>query len=281
MGILSRGDSWLTIGPVSEAVTFGQGLNGNLFLPSGGGRAGAVVILHERYGLVQHTLDLAQKLAGDGYVALAPDLFSRWQGDKEALKRGDVHAKLPDEEIGVVVNGGLDYLKAHPRVESGKLAVMGVCQSGRYPISIGSERHDLSALVIFYGAAQDSDWEVTEYQSKPVPDMIAGTTAPSLYVFGESDHVISVDNILRIKSTLEQARKSYRMRVYPHMPHGWLNDTMPGRYRPAEAKDAWQLLLTFLDDTFNKRWPGPGRVAWELQSDIGEDYDFGKNVRLE
>jgi carboxymethylenebutenolidase len=266
---------------VSEAVTFGDGLNGHLFLPGGSGRAGAVVILHERYGLVQHTLDLAEKLAGDGYVALAPDLFSRWQGDKEALKRGDVHAKLADEEIGEVVNGGLDYLKAHQRVDGAKLAVMGVCQSGRYPISIGSQRHDLSALVVFYGAAQDTDWQVTEYQPKPMQDMIAATTAPGLYVFGESDHVISVDNILRIKSTLEQARKSYRMRVYPHMPHGWLNDTMPGRYRPAEAKAAWQVLLTFLDDTFNQRWPGPERVAWEFQSDIAGDYDFGNNVRLE
>jgi carboxymethylenebutenolidase len=266
---------------VSEQVRFGDGLEGHLFLPSGGGKAGAVVILHERYGLVQHTLDLAQKLADDGYVALAPDLFSRWEGDKEALKRGDVHAKLADEEIGFVVNGGLDFLKAHARVDGGKLAVMGVCQSGRYPITIGCERHDLSGLVIFYGGAQDSDWEVTEYQPKPMPAMIAATNAPYLCVFGESDHVVSVDDMLRLKSTLEQARKSYRMRLYPNMPHGWLNDTMPGRYRPAEAKDAWQLLLKFLGDTFNKSWPGPGRVAWEFSSDIAEDYDFGKNVRLE
>ena len=90
-----------------------------------------------------------------------------------------------------------------------------------------------------------------------------------------------MDNIVRIKGTLEQARKSYRMKVYPHMPHGWLNDTMPGRYRPAEAADAWKLLLGFLDETFGRRWPGEGRVRWEFQSDIGEDYDFGKNVRLE
>jgi carboxymethylenebutenolidase len=266
---------------VSEAVTFGDGLNGHLFLPSGQGKAGAVVILHERYGLVQHTLDLAQKFAGDGYVALAPDLFSRWQGDKEALKRGDVRATLPDEEIGAVVNGGLDFLKAHPRVEASQLAVMGVCQSGRYPITIGSQRHDLAALVIFYGAAQDSDWTITELQPRPMPQMIAATTAPSLYVFGEADHVISVDNVLRIKSTLEEARKSYRMRIFPNMPHGWLNDTMPGRYRPAEAKAAWDVLLGFLDETFHDRWPGKGRVAWEFQSDIAEDYDFGKNVRLE
>jgi len=266
---------------VSEAVTFGQGLNGHLFLPSGTGRAGAVVILHERYGLVQHTLDLAQKLAGDGYVAMAPDLFSRWRGDSAALKRGDIRVVLPDEEVGAVVNGALDYLKAHQRVDAGKLAVMGVCQSGRYPIVVGSQRRDLAGLVIFYGAAQDSDWEVTESQPKPIADMIARTSAPSLYVFGEADHVISVDNILRIKGALEAARKTYRMRVFPNMPHGWLNDTMPGRYRPAQTAQAWQLLLGFVDETFNRRWPARGRVAWQFESDSAEDYDFGKNVRLE
>jgi carboxymethylenebutenolidase len=266
---------------VSEIVRFGEGLEGHLFLPERTQPAGAVVILHERYGLVQHTLDLAQKLADDGYVAMAPDLFSRWQGDKEALKRGEVRAVLPDEEVGGVVNGALDYLKGHPRVDGDKLAVMGVCQSGRYPIVVGSQRRDLAALVVFYGAAQDSDWQVTEIQPKAMPDMIARTSAPSLYVFGEADHVISVDDILRIKGTLEALRKSYRIKVYPHMPHGWLNDTMPGRYRPAEAADAWKLLLSFLDETFSRRWPGAGRVRWEFESDIGEDYDFSKNVRLE
>ncbi|HEX6513333.1 MAG TPA: dienelactone hydrolase family protein [Chloroflexota bacterium] len=262
-------------------ISFGDGLRGHLFVPAGVGRAGAVVILHERYGLVKHTLDLAEKLARDGYVALAPDLFSRWQGDKEALKRGDVRATLPDEEIAAVVNGGLDFLKAHERVDGSKLAVMGVCQSGRYPIVVGSQRPDLAALVVFYGAAQESDWQLSELQPKPMPDMIARTTAPGLYVFGEADHVISIDEVLRLKSTIEQARKSSRMKVVPKMPHGWLNDTMPGRYRSKEAEEAWQLLVGFLDETFSGRWPPAGRVIWEFQSDIGQDYDFSKNVRLE
>jgi carboxymethylenebutenolidase len=87
--------------------------------------------------------------------------------------------------------------------------------------------------------------------------------------------------MLRLKAALEESRKSYRMKLYPHMPHGWLNDTMPGRYRPKEAEDAWRVTLTFLDETFNRRWPGASRIKWEFSSDIGEDYDFGKNVRLE
>ena len=67
-------------------VQLGGDCEGELYLPGGKTAAGAVVILHERYGLVQHTLDLAQRLAADGYVALAPDLFSRWQGDRERLR---------------------------------------------------------------------------------------------------------------------------------------------------------------------------------------------------
>ena len=76
-------------------VELGNGCAGELYQPRAQAK-GAVVILHERYGLVQHTLDLAQRLATDGYVALAPDLFSRWQGDREALRRGEVRVTLPE-----------------------------------------------------------------------------------------------------------------------------------------------------------------------------------------
>jgi carboxymethylenebutenolidase len=262
-------------------ITFGDGLKAHLFVPDKPGKTGAVAILHERYGLVKHTIDLAEKFAHDGYVAIAPDLFSRWQGDRAALTRGDIHVTLPDEEVGGVVHAALDFLKTHERVDPQKLAVMGVCQSGRYPIVVGSQRPDLAAMVIFYGAAQDKDWSPNAEQPKSIPEMIARTNAPSLYVFGEADHVISVDQMLRLKAALEESRKSYRMKLYPQMPHGWLNDTMPGRYRPKEAEDAWRLTLTFLDETFNRRWPGASRIKWEFNSDIGEDYDFGKNVRLE
>src|SRR5258706_514843 len=72
----------------SQRVRFGGDCEGVLYLPRETAPAGAVVVLHERYGLVQHTLDLAARLAHDGYVALAPHLFSRWKGDVAALRGG-------------------------------------------------------------------------------------------------------------------------------------------------------------------------------------------------
>jgi carboxymethylenebutenolidase len=264
-----------------EKVRFGGDCEGFLYLPGGATRAGAVVILHERYGLVQHTLDLAARLARDGYVALAPDLFSRWRGDREALRRGEVRVTLPDEEVAGVIDAGLEFLKAHPRVAADRIALMGVCQSGRYPIIVGSRRRDLAACVVLYGASQQRDWEVSELQPRPMQEMMRSLVAPALFVFGERDHTISLDDVRRARDALEGGRRSYRMKVFPGMPHGWLNDTMPGRYRAPEAQQAWDMLLRFLSEVFSGAWPGTGSVRWEFESASAPDYDFSKNVRLE
>jgi len=100
-----------------------------------------------------------------------------------------------------------------------------------------------------------------------------------LFVFAERDHTISLDNVRRVRDALEAARRSYRMKVFAGMPHGFLNDTMPGRYRAKEAAAAWQILLTFLKEVFSGQWQG--QVRWEFEGMSAPDYDFSKNVRLE
>jgi carboxymethylenebutenolidase len=264
-----------------DAVRFGTDGEGFLYLPAGDAAAGAVVILHERYGLVQHTLDLAQRLAQDGFVALAPNLFSRWQGDQEALRRGQARVVLPDPEIALVIDQALDFLKSHARVDRARIALMGVCQSGRYPIVVASQRRDLAACVVFYGSAQQRDWQVSPLQPRPMQEMMRLLSAPVLFVFGERDHTMSLDDMRRVRNTLEDGRCSYRMKVFADMPHGWLNSTMPGRYRPQQAEQAWTILGKFLTEVFEGRWPGRGQVHWEFESVSCADYDFSKNVRLE
>jgi carboxymethylenebutenolidase len=257
-------------------VAFGGNCEGELFLPHGASPAGAVVILHERYGLVQHTLDLAQRLARDGYVALAPNLFSRWNGDHDALRRGDARVTLPDDEVAAVIDRGIDFVKK----DSERVALMGVCQSGRYPIVVGSRRRDLAACVVFYGGAQQRDWEASELQPQPMGEMLRRLAAPALFVFGERDHTISLDNVRRVRDALEEGRRSYRMKIFADMPHGFLNETMPGRYRPQQAKEAWEFLLAFLREVFSGAWTGE-RVRWEFEGASSADYNFTRNVRLE
>ncbi len=259
-----------------QKVRFGGDCEGFLQLPRDEAPTGAVVILHERYGLVQHTLDLAQRLARDGYVALAPDLFSRWRVDHEALRRGEARVTPPDPEVAAVIDHALDFLKTHPRVAPSRIALM-----GRYPIVVGSRRRDLAACVVFYGASQQRDWQASELQPQPMQEMMRRLAAPALFVFGERDHTISLADVRRTRDALEEGRCSYRMKVFRDMPHGWLNDTMPGRYRAKEADEAWIMLLRFLADVFSGAWPGKGQVRWEFEGASSADYDFSKNVRLE
>src|SRR3954453_12678610 len=114
----------------TSTITYGDRVQGFLAVPERGtGPFGAVVLCHERYGLVQHTLDLAAKFAAYGYVCLAPDMFSHFDGDKEALHRGDVRAYISDADIRRFLGAGLDYLLEHPDVDSAAIAAMGVCQS--------------------------------------------------------------------------------------------------------------------------------------------------------
>jgi carboxymethylenebutenolidase len=265
---------------MQKQIKLANGLEGVLFVPKSGVGSATVVIFHERYGLVQHTLDLAQKLADDGYVAFAPNLFAQWEGDIKAVNEGKARAFLPDAECTRITNLAIDMLVSDVRTTSGKLFLMGVCQSGRYPIVVASQRNDISACLVIYGASHDPDWTLSELQPTPMPEMFAKVSAPSLFIYGEADHVISMDNVRRVRDTLETHRKSYRMRVFPDAPHGFLNDTMPGRYRPCETKLTWEMVLAFMQEVSQGQWPAD-RVRWEFNSESSPDYDFAANVRLE
>jgi carboxymethylenebutenolidase len=70
------------------------------------------------------------------------------------------------------------------------------------------------------------------------------------------------------------------MRLYQGAPHGWLNDTMSGRYRHEQSEAAWAELMRFFRETLDGRWDA-SRVTWSYEGAIAPDYDFSKNRRLE
>ena len=99
-------------------------------------------------------------------------------------------------------------------------------------------------------------------------------------MFGETDHLISLHDIRRFRDCLDRHGKSYSIHVYRDAPHGWLNDTMPGRYRKAQAEAAWTDQRAFLARVLA---PGIDRSTrmQRYAVDSALDYDFGRNVRQE
>jgi len=259
-------------------TTCAGGMPAFLAAPDGDAPAPAVVVIHERYGLVPHTRDLAERFARDGFVAIAPDLFFR-HPDQAALHRGDVGCAISDPEAAASLEAAIDALKAVPQADPARLAVMGVCQTARHPLVLAAAR-PIAAALVWYGAAQPREWAVNEKFPRPLEEIIAAIDCPVLGMFGETDHLISIDDVRRLRDCLERHGKSFRIHVYGDAPHGWLNDTMPGRYRRAQAEDAWAAQRAFLAAVLA---PGHDRSRrmQHYAADTAVDYDFGRNVRQE
>jgi carboxymethylenebutenolidase len=237
-----------------------------------------VVLMHERYGLVRHTEDLARRCAADGYVACAPNFFFR-HPDQAALTAGNSRYDMTDPESVTSLESVLAFLETNRLGDLRKIAVAGFCQTGRHPL-VFAARRPIQAAVVWYGAAAPREWEVTKVQPQPLDEIIATLPCPVFGAFGSDDHLISVQDVCRLRNALEQHSRSYEIHLFAGAPHGWLNDTMPGRYRKTQADAAWSAQQRFLKEVFAGEWSA-GRIRWSFESEFGRDYDFSKNRRLE
>ena len=91
----------------------------------------AVMWLHERYGIVQHPKDMAERLAEVGYVGVSPDLFHRYDGDVEAVARGEARVEIRDDEVIDDFDEVIRFLRSQDYVRSDSIGIIGVCQTGR------------------------------------------------------------------------------------------------------------------------------------------------------
>jgi carboxymethylenebutenolidase len=98
-------------------------------------------------------------------------------------------------------------------------------------------------------------------------------SCPVVGIFGELDNLVPRDNVLRMFSVLAQAKKSFDIRIYPDAPHGFLNDTMPGRFRPVQTEAAWLQITSFLNSVFRGEW-NRERARWRFDADSSVNYDF-------
>lgn len=262
----------------TEEIVCPNGMPAFAAWPAGDGPHPLVILLHERYGLVRHTRDLAMRCARDGFFALAPNIFFR-HPDQAGLNAGDARCDIPDPEAVELLGAAVAAAQAHPAADASRLAVAGYCQTGRHPL-VYAAHNRVDAVIVWYGAASAREWPANERQPLPLEEVIAALPCPLFAAFGAEDHVISLDNVLRFRNALEAHRKTYEIGVHAGAPHGWLNDTMPGRYRKPQADAAWAAQQRFL-----ARVLGPDHrsdlVTWTFESAIAPDYDFTRNVRRE
>ena len=224
---------------------------GYLAHPEPGSHPG-VVVIHDVWGLSDHTRDIARRLAGDGFAALAVDLYRRLP-KAEIRDAGSWIRALSDPRMQEEVQAGLDFLAAHPAVSGHRLAVVGFCMGGMYALLAAAGSRGLSGAVVFYGLLSH-EHGMLHGEKGPDPvkkprEPIAAAAAiacPVLCFFGEEDEFVPLADVGRLRDALSGASHPADVVVYPGAGHAFMNDTRPAAYRPDLARRAWARMLEFL-----------------------------------
>lgn len=193
-----------------------------------------IVLIQEWWGIEPHVLDLAQKLAAQGFIVLVPDLYHGQVATEPddarklvMLVRENTDRALSEVELA------LEYLRHHAQAQPKKLGLMGFCMGGMLTFKTASRYPHLGAISPWYGGGYD-----------PTTEDLTKINAPILAVYGELDGGIPPAQIELIEKTIRAAGKDITVKVYAGAGHAFLNNTH-GSYNAVAAKDAWQMALDF------------------------------------
>lgn len=225
--------------PAERNVTFegpdGVTLEGYLATPSGSGPFPAVVMIHEWWGLNKDIARLADALAAEGYVVLAPDAF---RGSVAQSPQGAMEQvrSTPQEQIAADMDAALDFLRSHQLVAADRVASMGFCFGGTQSMYMGTRNPELAAVVTFYGSGPitSADRLGTMDEAEPV-----------LGVFGAEDNNIPVSEVRAFEAAMNERGVANTVTVYDGVGHAFVNsENYDEGGTPAQA---WDQLLSFLD----------------------------------
>lgn len=192
-------------------------------------RRPAIIVIQEWWGLTDHIKDIAKRYAAEGYVAIAPDLYSRMGNalTTDAGEAGKLMNQLKQEDGLADLNATVTYLKSAPEVNAKKIGVTGFCMGGSYALMLPCVNADIKAAVPFYGQVPNPD--------APLQKL----AAPVLYLYGEDDGWITKADVQRLAAALKKYNKAGEIKTYPGAPHAFFRDIDNSVYRPEAAKDAW------------------------------------------
>lgn len=190
----------------------------------------AIVVIHEWWGLNDHVKHWADRLAADGYAALAVDLY------------GGVVAKNPDEAMAAMKKvddeasrktllAAHEFLAQDARVKAQKRGSIGWCFGGSKSLALALAAKDLDACVMYYG--------------HPVlePEKLAPLHAPLLGIFGARDASIPPETVAQFDKALTEAKKTHTILSY-EAEHAFANPSSK-RYDEKNAAAAWEKVRAF------------------------------------
>jgi carboxymethylenebutenolidase len=214
----------------------------------GGGPQPGVVVIPDVWGLSDHTRDIAQRLAREGFAALALDVY-RKTGRPSLADPAQAMAwirELSDPLVLETVQEGIDALARHEAVAGRRVGLIGFCMGGQYAWLAACACRGLAAVAPFYGMVRYEAGLDAQKKPRAPLDAVATLSCPALGLYGREDAIIPEADVDELEQRLARQRQPFEIVRYAGAGHAFLNDTRPALYRPAAATDAWRRLLTFL-----------------------------------
>ena len=191
-----------------------------------------LIVLQEFWGLNTHIKDVTRRLASEGFVALAPDMYDG-KVTTDPTEARQLLMSMDQAAALQKLNGAVEYLKGMPNVVKVKIGVIGFCMGGFLALNLACHNRDIRVATPFYGRI-------------PPDSVLENLTAPVLYFFGEQDHHLPAADVDRLEQFLKRTGRAGGVVRYPDADHAFFNDTRKEVYREADAKDAWAKALAFL-----------------------------------
>ncbi len=232
----------------TETVTLTSGdteILAYLAAPSGPGRRRAVVVIQEVFGVNRHIREVAERLAGAGYVAIAPHIYHRQAPGFEVgytpaeLELGRQYKQgTRAEELLADVRGAIAYLYSRPDVIPDGVGCIGFCFGGHVAY-LAATLPEVKATASFYGAGIAT---MTPGGGEPTLSRTPEIKGTLYGFFGGQDPLIPAQEVDQIEAALTTQGVAHKIFRYPEADHGFFCDQRPS-YHAAAAQDAWQQVL--------------------------------------
>lgn len=198
------------------------------------GRGRGVLVAHEGFGLVDFVRDACDRLAREGFVALAPDCFGG-RTASNAEEAGRLVGGLELEAVGALLDRAIAELLSCQASEGPRVGALGFCLGGHLALLAAARNRRVAAAVDFYGA--------------PLPHLrprFETLAAAVLGIFAERDDAAPKEAVEALRGELAAAGARAELRVWPGVRHGFMNDARADVYDAEAARRGWDTLLRFL-----------------------------------
>ena len=208
-------------------------------MPQGKGPFPAIIVFQEAFGVNNHIKNVTDRLAAEGYIAIAPELFHRtapvgFQADYSNFQEVQQHyAVLTNSLLEDDIIGAYNYVVRSEHVIKDKIACIGFCLGGKVSF-LANSILPLSAAISFYGGG-----------THLLVDRALNLQADHLFFWGGKDHHIKPEHIQTILDAMNHAGKNYINSVISYAEHGFFCNERPA-YHPLAAQEAWGMVLAFL-----------------------------------